>query len=231
MKVTLVASTMVDVFALEDYTEYLPHGEGGPRDADELAEFAGRACYQSWNRPNPDTATNEGYLANILNMGHESVLEHASATFYIEGVSRSLTHELIRHRHLSFSELSQRFVNLDSTKFVDPPAHNPQDDELIADVRAHGLDAYEELVHRYQKRDGLHRKQAREAARRVLPNETETKIVASGNMRAWRDVIKKRWSVHADAEIKELAGELLGQLRQIAPNSFQDIPTQPYGSE
>ncbi|MEP6981462.1 MAG: FAD-dependent thymidylate synthase, partial [Nakamurella sp.] len=73
-----------------------------------LAEFAGRACYQSWSKSVPATATNAGYLRHILQVGHLSVLEHASATFYITGVSRALAHELIRHRHLSVSELSQR---------------------------------------------------------------------------------------------------------------------------
>ena len=68
-----------------------------------LAEFAGRACYQSWNKPNPATATNAGYLRHILEVGHLSVLEHGTATFYLTGVSRSLTHELIRHRHFSYS--------------------------------------------------------------------------------------------------------------------------------
>ncbi|MCW2777278.1 MAG: thyX, partial [Frankiales bacterium] len=75
-----------------------------------LAEFAGRACYQSWSKPNPSTATNAGYLRHILEVGHLSVLEHGSVTFYLSGISRSLTHELIRHRHFSYSQLSQRYV-------------------------------------------------------------------------------------------------------------------------
>src|SRR5690606_36706741 len=88
--------------------------------ADTLAEYAGRNCYQAWERKNPKTQTNEGYLANILKQGHESVLEHASATFSVEGVSRSLTHELIRLRHLSFAELSQRYVNVEDAPMVSP---------------------------------------------------------------------------------------------------------------
>ena len=75
-----------------------------------LVEFAGRACYQSWDKPNPRTATNAGYLRHILEVGHLSLLEHATVTFYITGISRSCTHELIRHRHFSYSQLSQRFV-------------------------------------------------------------------------------------------------------------------------
>src|SRR3954454_13546884 len=72
--------------------------EGG----EALAEFAGRACYQSWSKPNPSTSTNAGYLRHILEVGHLSVLEHGSVTFYLTGISRSLTHELIRHRHFSY---------------------------------------------------------------------------------------------------------------------------------
>src|SRR5579875_2884421 len=84
------------------------------------AEFAGRACYQSWTKPNPSTATNAGYLRHILEVGHLSVLEHGSVTFYLSGVSRSLTHELIRHRHFSYSQLSQRYVPEKDAAMVEP---------------------------------------------------------------------------------------------------------------
>ena len=85
-----------------------------------LAEFAGRACYQSWNKPNPATATNAGYLRHILEVGHLSVLEHGAVTFYFTGVSRSFTHELIRHRHFSYSQLSQRYVPERDAAMVEP---------------------------------------------------------------------------------------------------------------
>ena len=85
-----------------------------------LAEFAGRACYQSWSKPIPATATNAGYLDHILQVGHLSVLEHSSATFYITGISRSVTHELIRHRHFSFSQLSQRYLPAAGPEVVEP---------------------------------------------------------------------------------------------------------------
>src|SRR5690242_2070720 len=95
-------------------TEFLaPPEVDWSTDADggqALVEFAGRACYQSWSKPNPKTATNAAYLQHIIDVGHFSVLEHASVSFYITGISRSCTHELIRHRHFSYSQLSQRFV-------------------------------------------------------------------------------------------------------------------------
>lgn len=212
---------------------------------DALAEFAGRACYQSWSRPNPKTATNEGYMKHILEVGHESVLEHASATFYVEGVSRALTHELIRHRHLSYSELSQRFVNVEDADIVPPPAIDESWDDRIVwnsfgeytkvgkeftEANRAARRTYATLVS-FLTEKGLPRKQAREAARAVLPNATETKIVVTGNMRAWRDMLKKRYHVAADAEIREFAGEILRQLREIAPNTFQDIPEEPFSYE
>lgn len=228
MKVTLIAST--NLHAESTPEDYEPHNwRLDITDADELAEVAGRTCYQSFNRPRPETATNAGYLANILNQGHFSVLEHASVTFYVEGVSRSMTHELVRHRHLSFSELSQRYVDVSEVDFVMPPAHNTANDELVDDLLDHAVDVYEELVRRYVK-SGLARKQAREAARAVMPNATETKIVVTGNLRAWRDVLAKRYHVAADAEIQRFATEVLRHLREIAPNSVQDIPGKPYGS-
>src|ERR1700753_4022945 len=94
-----------------------------------LLEFAGRACYQSWSKPNPRTATNAGYLRHIIDVGHLSVLEHASVSFYITGISRSCTHELIRHRHFSYSQLSQRYVPENESQIVLPPGLE-DDDEL-----------------------------------------------------------------------------------------------------
>jgi thymidylate synthase (FAD) len=191
--------------------------------ADEIAEFAGRLCYQSWARPNPDTAHNAGYLANIIDHEHFSVLEHASATFYVADVSRSLSHELVRHRHLSFSQVSQRYVDESAAIAIVPPALNTYAGaSVVGDVMNRALVAYEKLVAELLV-GGVSRKEARQAARAVLPNATETKFVVTGNMRAWRDVIAKRISPTADAEIRQLADELLARLRTIAPNTFQDM--------
>lgn len=192
--------------------------------ADDLAEFAGRACYQSFHKPNEYTRANFDYMANIIRQGHESVLEHASATFYIEGVSRAFTHELIRHRHLSYSQLSQRFVDEGRRAVTIPPALR---DTLAADLLLmkadEAFDTYEEIVNSLSH---LPRKQAREAARAVLPTCTETKIVVTGNMRAWRDTLRKRLDPAADAEIREVSEMILKELDILAPASFQDL-TQP----
>ena len=206
-----------------------------------LAEFAGRACYQSWSKPNPSTATNAGYLRHILEVGHLSVLEHGTVTFYLTGVSRSFTHELIRHRHFSYSQLSQRYVPERDAAMVEPDviADDPELHKKFVAATEASVRAYEELLEGLEKRFAnvqnatLRRKQARQAARAVLPNATETRIVVTGNYRAWRHFVAMRASEHADVEIREVAVALLRELQRIAPNVFADftITKLPDGSE
>jgi flavin-dependent thymidylate synthase len=232
MKVTLIAHTMLAMGASGYETDSWIDRPQDVNDADFLGEFAGRACYESWERPNPKTATNEGYVANILDHEHYSVLEHASATFYIVDVSRSLTHELVRHRHLSFSQRSQRYVDETNAPMVYPPALRV-DHEFgwaLDGAVAAAWNAYEQIVRYLTEVRKMPRKEARQAARCILPNMTSTSIVVTGNHRAWREMLRKRWHVAADAEIRELAGVLLDQLRAIAPNTYQDFPTQPIGT-
>lgn len=217
------------------HTEFFPP-EDLDWDADAtggeaLAEFAGRACYQSWDKPNPRTATNAAYLRHILEVGHTSVFEHASVSFYITGISRSCTHELIRHRHFSYSQLSQRFVPEHDSKVVPPPAIE-DDPELLAifeKVADSSREAYAELLTALEAKFAdvpnpmLRRKQARQAARSVLPNATETRIVVSGNYRSWRHFIGMRATEHADTEIRGLAIDCLRKLQDLAPNVFADF--------
>jgi thymidylate synthase (FAD) len=216
-------------------TEFLPPADvPWSTDADggqALAEFAGRACYQSWSKPNPATATNAGYLRHILEVGHLSVLEHGTVSFYITGVSRSLSHELIRHRHFSYSQLSQRYVPERDAAMVEPDviAEDPELHELFTEAAAASVTAYEKLLEGLQKRFAdvpdatLRRKQARQAARAILPNATETRIVVTGNYRAWRHFIGMRATEHADVEIRALAIECLRQLQREVPNVFRDF--------
>jgi thymidylate synthase (FAD) len=196
-----------------------------------LAEFAGRACYQSWDRPNPGTATNEGYLRHILEVGHLSVLEHSTATFYLTGISRAVTHEIIRHRHFSYSELSQRFVPVTGSSVVEPPvlAADPQlhrsfqlAAEAAAAAHSQMLAALEAAAE--QAPDGtLARKQARQLAAGLLPSATETALVVSGNYRAWRHFVGMRATEAADVEIRTLAVGILRQLQELAPHVFADF--------
>jgi thymidylate synthase (FAD) len=200
-----------------------------------LAEFAGRACYQSWNKPNPATATNAGYLRHLLEVGHLSVLEHGSVTFYVTGVSRSFTHELVRHRHFSYSQLSQRYVPERDAAMVEPDviASDPHLHDLFVRAVDASTEAYAQLLDGLEKRfaeEGagaggrtLLRKQARQAARAVLPNATETRIVVTGNYRAWRHFVAMRATEHADVEIRKVAIACLRELLRVAPNIFADF--------
>ncbi len=230
-------------FAEPDDVPWSTDAEGGQA----LAEFAGRACYQSWTKPNPATATNAGYLKHILEVGHLSVLEHGTVTFYLTGVSRSFTHELIRHRHFSYSQLSQRYVPERDAAMVEPDviAEDPELHKTFVEATEASVRAYNELLAGLQERfaaaatgDGkpaatLLRKQARQAARAVLPNATETRIVVTGNYRAWRHFVAMRATEHADVEIRKVAVECLRQLQRVAPNVFADftILALPDGSE
>jgi thymidylate synthase (FAD) len=190
-----------------------------------LIELAGRSCYESWHKPNPDTATIGGYLANIRAQGHFSVYEHVNVTFDMQGVSRSLTHELIRHRHFSFSELSQRFVDVEGAEMVHPPALSQEfldnADNLVESVWWMRR-AYRDIVEHLTGK-GVRRKQAREAARAVMPNMTETKIVVTGNLRAWRHFIKVRGTIHADAEIRMAAVAVADELEKLFPDAMADL--------
>lgn len=225
MKVKVIARTEV----IDEPTGYTCGEIPCPTDGDELGEMAGRACYQSWSRPNPATATNEGYLKNILGQGHYSVLEHASISFYVEGVSRALLTELERHRFLSFSVISQRYVTPYDLEPVIPPLFKGDDAEgWIRNHYQETLDTYVALMERADACGATGKKQQREAARAILPNATETKFVVTGNIRCWRDVISKRYHEAADAEIRQFATEVLKHLRTFAPNSVQDIPDVPY---
>ena len=198
------------------------------RDGEQLVEFAGRNCYASWN--NPAGRTNEEYCGRLLEQAHLSVLEHGTATFYIENVSRSLTHELVRHRMLSFSQLSQRYVADREGTFVVPPAiqGDPFLENLFSDSVALIHRSYQVLLselERFAVGDGSDRrskKAVREAARSLLPNCSETRIVATGNYRAWRHFIRKRATLDADAEIRGAAVRILQHLVHHVPALFAD---------
>lgn len=244
MKIYIIGKT--ESFALYDMM-ILPGKAGGSRfesrildeviDGQHVIEFAGRLCYESWDLPNENTATNDKYIRNIVKQGHESVLEHVSVTFYVEGVSRNLSHELIRHRHLSFSELSQRFVDMSDANFVTPPLTRGSSTmdgvvETLCPLSEYQggaeegdiLDGYEDFIRLAPRTYGdATRKQVREAARYYLPAGMETKFVVTGNLRAWRDVLKKRDSEHADAEMQLFAKEVKRQLFGEYPDVFADL--------
>jgi thymidylate synthase (FAD) len=206
------------------------HWLGESSDGERLAEYAGRLCYMS--QRNPANRPTREYLENIKRQGHGSVLEHANYSLLIEGVSRSLTHELVRHRAgFAYSQLSQRYVDESQAAFVIPPAIMG-DDALVSQwtTQVEGAQAtyvalVEKLVDRYSwVEDKIHRrKMAREAARGVLPNSTETKIVVTANARAWRTMLELRTSEGAEMEIRRMAVAVLRVLQDEAPGLFSDF--------
>ena len=228
-----LTSPTISVLSRPSFTEpaHLPvQWLGTATDGEKLAEFAGRLCYMS--QRNPAKRQTAEYLENIKKQGHGSVLEHANYSLLIEGVSRSLTHELVRHRAgFAYSQLSQRYVDEADAQFVMPPA-------IIGDAALESewktqmesaQKSYVALVEHLMERygwvaDKVHRrKMAREAARAVLPNATETKIVATANVRAWRTMLELRSSEGAEQEIRRLALMILRVLQKEAPALFSDF--------
>jgi thymidylate synthase (FAD) len=195
-----------------------------------LVEFAGRACYEAWDKPNPATATNRGYVQHVLQVGHLALLEHSTVTLYLTGLSRAVAAELVRHRHLSFSQLSPRHLPHEAA-VVEPAAiaGDPVLHERFLAAADGALAAYAELLAGLEAASvdvpnaTLRRRQALQAARAVLPNAVETRLVVTGNYRAWRHFVGMRGSEHADAEIREVALACLHQLRRVAGHVFEDF--------
>lgn len=231
--VVCVAHTTMNVLPEGfDWDVWIP--EEPITDADRLSEFAGRQCYGVGSWRNPAQRTNAEYITNIVQQEHFSVLEHGVVTFALGGISRALTHELIRHRHLSYSQLSQRFVDESHARLVLPPLYQeiPEAQQLLEDIGQYLEAQYvrltqmgtEHLRRRYpQLPKTLARKRSREAARAVLPNMTETQIVVTGNHRAWREVLLKRGNAHADAEIRALMLDIFPHLSRMAPHIYGDM--------
>ena len=223
----------VTVLARPSFTEaaHLPVAwQGESTDGERLAEFAGRLCYMS--QRNPAGRSTREYLENILKQGHGSVLEHANYSLLLEGISRSLTHELVRHRAgFAYSQLSQRYVDESEAAFVVPPAIIGDEAletkwrEQVESAQKTYVALVDDLMQRYSwVADKVHRrKMAREAARGVLPNSTETKIVVTGNVRAWRTMLELRCGEGAEQEIRRMALMVLRTMQQEAPAFFGDF--------
>src|SRR5204863_610713 len=227
--VYLVGRQSVDTEAVRRFLE--DHDASWQTDtevgAEALAEMAGRVCYMSYGK---GRKTNREFVEHIVEVGHGSVLEHAVWSFLICGVSRSFTHVLIRHRHFSYSQLSQRYVNESESDFIEPDviAGDPELHRIWSQAVESTREAYDRLVEGLQKQYAgvpeatLRRKLARQAARLVFPNATETKIFVTGNARALRHFIELRGSEHADVEIRKVAVRMLEIMKEEAPNLFAD---------
>lgn len=216
-KVELIAQTGIFPNGIQKYMEE----QSGSRGVETLMTFAGRNCYQSFHRPRPETAKDADYLERTLfEQGHWSIAEHATATFYITGVSRAFLTELTRHRHLSFSVLSQRFVDESDLNIVIPPALRDVFDTIYLEgISLRAERAYAKLSGDLDRK-GFSRKQAREAARAVLPNMAETRIVVTGNLRTWHEVIERRTQPDVDAEMREVMLMVEDKLAEVSPVLF-----------
>lgn len=228
MKVHLVGRPSIDWEAVEDFANENKMEKHGPA-SQLLCEVAGRLCYMSFDSPRP--GGNHAYLKHILEVGHGSVLEHANWSFIIEGVSRSLTHELVRHRAgWSYSQLSQRYVNESDVEFICP--------ELIANdpgLKRRWQKAIDVCKKTYENLAntlsclGHPRKVCRQTARSVLLNCTETKIFVTANARALRNFFELRCNAAADTEIHALAEKMLRMMQEEAPNIFGDYTIDEEG--
>ncbi len=204
----------------------------GATDAENIVEFAGRICYMSFgNQQSPKS--NREYVQNLIDQGHDSVLEHASWTFLLTGVSRAFTHQMVRHRvGFSFSQLSQQYHDETTAKFVIP-------EEVKANPRVMGLwlrlveelrKGYRSISDDLQGRDmGRYsssrevRRSIRSAARSILPNATETKLAFSANGRALRHFLSLRGAIAGDLEMRRVSALIYTRLNIEAPALLSDF--------
>ncbi|MGC8667553.1 MAG: FAD-dependent thymidylate synthase [Chthonomonadales bacterium] len=244
--VHLIAKPEVSIEGLREFLEgfdvslgfstYLQDPDVLPPGA-QLCKLAGQLCYMSFGPKRTPNARAGRYFDNIKESGHGSVLEHANYTFLFYGISRSVTHELVRHRAgFGFSQVSQRYVSGRVLRFVERPEY-AQEEDLHALFEARIDRAYQEytdlaeaLLKRQKEGSAILsaeaktdlRKKVQQAARSLLPNETEAPITVTANARAWRHFIEMRANPHAEIEIRTLAFRTYQCLSQIDPYLFGD---------
>jgi len=180
-------------------------------DPEDRIVEAGRVCHDSGG----DEKLMESFIKRLIRMGHESVLEHASASFLIEG-SRAMTHQLVRHRLASYSQRSQRYVDEAGFNFIVPSTIDGNPDALSLFLQTMTM-----INYAYRKL--INMKIPKQDARFVLPNACKTKIITTANFRQWRHMIKLRASVHAQWEIRQIFVKIFKILSSKAPNVFYDF--------
>jgi thymidylate synthase (FAD) len=201
------------------FPEYLDDPTRLP-DSSQLCKTAGQTCYMSFGPRRTKNENAAAYIERLTSAGHGSVLEHASFSFLLYGISRSVTHELVRHRAgVGFSQISQRYVSGAVLRFVERPEYQ-EDEELhrLFEERANrAASEYGEMADLLLDRQGGGnsmlsadyktdaRKKVQQTARSLLPNETEAPMVFTGNVRALRHIIEMRADAHAESEIRNLA--------------------------
>jgi thymidylate synthase (FAD) len=186
-------------------------------DAEDVIEKACRTCYLSFHRYDPPKSTQE-LIKKVIRKGHHSVLEHATATFRIKGGSRVFTHEMVRHRLMSPSQESQRYVEYGKTKeyeFVIPPS--VEQTRFKDNFKEKALEM--EKLYSDMVKEGI----PKEDARYILPNATVSEIVVSANYRELRHIFEVRCHPRAHWEIREICLEMLRIMKEKAPIVFWDF--------
>jgi thymidylate synthase (FAD) len=203
----------------------------GSKCSEELIEFAGRICYFSFGR-RQSPRSNEEYIRNLIESGHESVLEHSVWTFIVSGISRALSHQLVRHRvGFSFSQLSQQYHDESEAGFVIPKGLEERPDMLrewnllVTDVKEAYIRIQNSML-RNRKLGEIPKEELRlirSISRSILPNATETKIAITANTRALRNFIKTRGTTEGDLEMREYSCQLLTVMKNECPAAFYDM--------
>ncbi|CAN5863786.1 FAD-dependent thymidylate synthase [soil metagenome] len=215
-------------------------------EGEQIIAMAGKVCYDSYG---VDGNAVDRHATSLVDSGHHSVLEHVHVGVFIEGVSRGCSHEIVRHRMFNYSQRSTRYTaEGDAAIVLDP---------FYADLKARGFEACSEVektllesflnqcfraIEAYTAQvsllevlapDGLAgrnlRKWCRGKARQLLPHAIETRMVMTGNLRAWRHFLVMRSSRHAEAEIRRLAEQVYNVVTPIAPNAFADLNATDVG--
>lgn len=256
--VAMIAATAVDISNVKKFLEGFPSEYQFPAYLEDsvqlspdaqLVKIAGQVCYASFGPKRTWNMDVGPYVLNLISSGHGSVLQHVNFSFLFYGISRSFSHEMVRHgTGTAFSQLSQRYVSGRVLRFVERPEY--QNDEFLHQKFISRIDRaseeYEEtaeyLAKKQQEGDSQIltaesktdlRKKVQQAARSVLPNETETSKVMTANVRAWRHIINMRANEHAEVEIRSGAFKVFKILKQVAPVMFQDFEeiTLPDGTK
>lgn len=255
-KVYLVGKTEIVGEGMEQYLKDIggpdwfvdPRVSGG----ESLIEAAGRMCYRSWqawdpNKPECSNANvakvregNNKYLANIIKSGHGAVLEHVNLTFIMRDVSRVFTHELVRHRAgMAYSQESLRYVRLNNIRFWLPKVvcEHIGEGELGSAVAvfekaisvAEGIQWKLAQLFDIENKGFTEKKMLTSMFRRLAPIGLATSIMVTGNLRAWRHIIKMRTETVAEEEIRIVLGQVAQICKDTYPNAFYDMQRNEAG--
>ena len=211
-------------------------------EPEKIAASAAKLCYSSSDigsiRDNLTEEKTRNFIDMLVSVGHESVMEHVSFTFGIEGISRACSHQLVRHRIASYSQKSQRYVNENEFEYITPPEieQNIEAKKEFESVINEITESYSRIVnllteghkekfisYGMDEKSALSkaRKLANEDARFILPNACETKIVVTMNVRSLFNFFRHRCCNRAQWEIRAVANEMLKLCLHTAPNIFR----------